>query len=245
MTAEKLKSALRELRFGLLLRVIVFLLLMRFMSDGGIAPAVLFVFGAVFLYARPTFNALPFLASFAGMVILAMLMPFAFQGTAYDIAVLALAGLFYILLRLKELLFIRRLWWHEALHAGVLYLATLGYFLTEPRDSFFLKHLLLGALFFFLANELFAAHGRIGASARHRASAAVFALLFLEVVWALALLPIGYASATGIAALFAFLLLHLGVFAASDILRPQTVLRYTAIVLALVFLIALVSRWSL
>ncbi|MBI2604027.1 MAG: hypothetical protein HYW56_00615 [Candidatus Harrisonbacteria bacterium] len=45
--------------------------------------------------------------------------------------------------------------------------------------------------------------------------------------------------------MFAFLLLHLGVFAASDILRPQTVLRYTAIVLALVFLIALVSRWSL
>lgn len=238
---EKLKSVIQSPRFGLLLKAAAFFLLFRWAGGGGVLAAVFFVGVVTVMYARPTLNALAYTPSFAVLMVLAFLFPTGGMERTVEIAGLALAGLFYVLLRLKELLFIRRLWWHEALVAGLLYLATLSYFIVGPSEHFLLKHIGLGAVFFLLAHELFAAHGKTEDRPRQRIAACAMALLFLELVWAIALLPVGYAVASGIAAIAGFLLLHLSVVAATGHLKAATVVKHVGLAISFVIVIAVVS----
>lgn len=238
---EKLKSVIRSPRFGLLLKSAAFFVLFRWAGEGGVLANIVFVVVSIFLYARPTLNALLYIPSFAVLLALAFLFPTGGPARTVEISGLAFAGLFYILLRLKELLFIRRLWWHEALAGGLLYLATLAYFTAGASEYFLLKHVGLGAVFFLLAYELYVAHVAFVLWPKQRVAALLGALLFLEFVWALALLPLGYAAASGIAAMFGFLFLHLSVVAATGHLKAATVAKHVGLAISFVIVIAVVS----
>lgn len=242
--AGKLKSVIQSPRFGLPLKAAAFFLLFRWASGDGVLAAVFFVGVSIVMYARPTLNALVYIPSFAVLMGLAFLFPSAGMEFAGEVLGLALAGLFYVLLRLKELLFIRRLWWHEALAAGLLYVAALGYFAAGVSEYFLLKHLGLGAVFFLLAYELLAAHSARDVRPRQGVAACAVTLLFLELVWAIALLPIGYAADSGIAAIFGFLLLHLSVVAATGHLKPVTVMKHAALAVVIALIIGLLSSWK-
>jgi len=235
---------MQSLRFGLLLKTVIFWLLLGWGVGGGLFPGIVFFGVAVFLYAQPAFNALQFLYSFVVLLGMSFVLPVLTGSGLGDVAGLAIAALFYILLRLKELLFIRRLWWHEALHAGLLYLATLAYFTAGASEYFVAKHLGLGVVFFLLACELLGTHAIPAYNHLQRIAAFTLTLLFLEIVWAVTLLPIGYASASGIAALVGFTFLHLSVSAASGVLRRGMVVKQIALALAAILFIALISRWK-
>lgn len=240
----KLRSVIRSPRFGLLLKTVAFWLLFRWASEDGVLAATVFVVVSIFLYARPTLNALIYIPSFAVLLALTFLFPTGGAARVAEISGLAFAGLFYILLRLKDLLFIRRLWWHEALVAGLLYFATLSYFIAGPSEHFLLKHIGLGAVFFLLGYELFAAHSARDVRPRQGVAACAVTLFFLELVWAIALLPIGYAAASGIAAIAGFLLLYLSVVAATGHLKSATVAKHVTLAVLIALIIALLSSWE-
>lgn len=242
--AEKLKSAIQSLRFGLLLRTAIFWLLLRWGVGGGLVSGIIFFGAATFLYAQPAFNALQFLYSYIALIGISFALPLLESAGLGNAAGLFIAALFYILLGLKELLFIRRLWWHEVLHAGMLYLATLAYFSVGVSEYFVLKHFGLGIVFFLLAYELLGTHGIPAYNSRQRITALALTLLFLEIVWAVILLPIGYANASGITALLGFTFLHLSVSAASGLLRRNTVVKHIVLAGFFVLLIAALSRWG-
>ncbi|MDO8584979.1 MAG: hypothetical protein Q7R85_02550 [bacterium] len=242
--AEKLKSAMQSLRFGLLLRTAIFWSLLGWGVGGGFFPGIIFLGVATFLYAQPAFNALQFLYAYIALIGISFALPMLESAGLGNAAGLFIAALFYMLLRLKELLFIRRLWWHEALHAGMLYLATLAYFSVGVSEYFVLKHFGLGIVFFLLAYELLGTHGIPAYNFRQRIAALTLTLLFLEIVWVVTLLPIGYASAAGISALAGFTFLHLSVSAASGLLRRDTVAKHIALAGFFILLIAALSRWK-
>lgn len=241
---EKLKSVIRSPRFGLLFKTAIFFVLFQWARGGGMLASFVFIAVSIFLYARPTLNALTYIPSFVVLMALAFLFPTGGVERVVEVVGLAFAALFYILLRLKELLFIRRLWWHEAFVAGLSYLATLAYFISGLSEYFLFKYLGLGVVFFLLTYELFTAHSAAAMRTYQRVTALLGTLLFLELAWALALLPFGYAASAGIAAIFAFLFLHLSVISAIGHLKAATAAKHAGLAVSLAILIVLFSSWN-
>ncbi len=208
--AIKLRSVLKIRRQPLLLtvRALLFTVSLWLLADGDFSVFQLaaFVVIAAALYLQPVFHTLLLLPSFLALLITAPIamsvfgpqMPLPFLLAAF------FGVLFYILLGIKQIVFINRAKLHQALHLGLFYIMGLLFFAAPAGEHFIGRSLLLGVLLYLLLREFFAVR-ELAATPRLKLICAITAFLMVESVWAIGLLPLGFLNAAGAALVLLFL----------------------------------------
>ncbi|PIR87771.1 MAG: hypothetical protein COU10_02775 [Candidatus Harrisonbacteria bacterium CG10_big_fil_rev_8_21_14_0_10_45_28] len=212
-----------------------------------------FIVLALILYFNPLANARRLFFTFLFLLIFTFLITTKFAidipktSAVYPSVAFAVffAALFYLLIGIKQLLFIRRAQAYYLLYLSVLYQGFLLYFASEKTDALpaIFKFLLLVLFLFHIIREFF----RINNQSKTRfLTATVFSLTLvnLEIIWAISLLPIEFTSAASLATLFAFL--------STETIRryfqeelTAKFLRYSLLVSVSLFAVILAfSRWT-
>ena len=162
------------------------------------------------------------------------------------LAVTALSILFYLILGLKNLIFIERRYWRLILSFSLFYLVFLNFFLIDQSSWFGLKWLGFLLLVWLLIRDchtLVIARSR--ATKQSLVSSAVLTLLAGEVMWIISWLPIGFLNSANLAVLFMLLLFDLTVNHFWGTLRKKLILRDFLLFLGLLIVILGTSKWIL
>jgi hypothetical protein len=209
--AIKLKSVLRIPRQQLLLavRAALFAASLWLLADRAFSPFQLGAFiiiGAV-LYFTPVFQTLLIFPSFLALMILSPIAMSVFgpQVTYPSLLAAFFGALFYIILGIKQVVFIRRARLHHVLHLALMYCMSILFFAAPSGDWFITRSLAFALLSYLLVREFFIIrNGERGASVK--LSSALIAFLLVESLWAFSLLPIGFINAAGALLVFIFAL---------------------------------------
>jgi len=161
----KLKSALRIPRQQLLLavRAAVFASSLWLLADREFSTfqlAAFIIIGAV-LYFTPVFQTLLIFPSFLALMIIAPIAMSVFGPQVdYPLLLAAFFGLlFYLILGIKQVVFVSRIKLHHALHLALLYGISILFFAAPGADWFVARSLALGLLVYMLVRELFLFQG--------------------------------------------------------------------------------------
>lgn len=205
-------------------------------SGFGFLAALLFFFVFSLFYFRPRIGSSRFLASAAALVLLVVSLPYI---TSYEIYFSATSGfLFYLLLGVKNLGFMRRKDFYYLLHfAEIIALSAL-----------FLKgiiHPLLAfVVFFFIFREFYVFF--FGASVRRVSLIGAGETLILgESLWIISFLPLGILAGVALAAALIFVFHDLTLRHLEGSLSRDLVLRNATVMIFLTLFILGTSRWTL
>lgn len=236
----KLKSVLQSQQSILLFKALIFLgfLTLVYIGNFSLVPILFFLTIAIVLYSKPIFNTFYFWASFAILLILALNSPPSFFAAVFY------AFLFYIILGLKNLVFINRVNWHQALHLSLFYVLFMFFWGLDGATPFLLK---LSGIFLtslFLLREFFKV-AAVDFSKRSIAASWVFALLVVEAVWAISWLPIGFLNSAALALLAIFVLINLILHYFKGTLNKKIVLSAITFFILFMLLIFITSKWRI
>lgn len=227
--AIKLKSVFQNPQLQLGLKSVVYGALLLFTHP------IIFIVGAVLLYARPLFRTFEMLGSLALLLGVSIIL----TNTAVSEPYFFLSGvyasiLFYLILGVKDLVFVHRAGWHRVLNLGLVYAIFLLFFY-HSQDFFLVKILLVFFAILLLLRELF----------KKRLTYWLLSLLMIEAVWAISLLPIGFINFANISALTYFILTDLAIHHANNNLTRRRILIDATLFILLFLAILAFSRWSL
>jgi hypothetical protein len=203
--------------------------------------AIIFIFLAALLYIRPIFNGLAILRSFAVLLLLSIFIPESLYGFKLFPVIHGL--LFFLILGLKEFVLVHRVFWHEALFAVLAYETLL------LHSIFYSQYPLLSSLaavfiFSALLSELISREA-VAEPRRIWLASGVLSLLALSGLWIGRVLPLGFWNTANLVALgmlfFVEMLLR---FYNGKLTRAMVVSR-VIVVMLLLALIFLTSRWYL
>ncbi len=192
----KLKSLLAEINRSLpwLVRAGIFgFALTGLVQEGMPLPWVIgFVILTGFLYVQPIFRSFSLLTSFVVLTASALTFGYMFsQIVPAGMIGLGFGLLFYILLGIKHLAFIHRQRWYYVLHLALLYLAGLFVYASDKSSYFWLESVLIFLVALLLSREFFRVN-EVEKSRRVASAGWLVALLSVEFLWTLGLLPIGF-----------------------------------------------------
>jgi hypothetical protein len=142
--------------------------------------------------------------------------------------------LFYLILGVKDLVFIKREEWHRVLNLGLIYPIFILFFF-HNQDFFVAKSLMVFLAAIFLLKDLL----------KNKLAHWLAAFLVLEAAWAISLLPIGYINSANLAALVYFILTDLILRHLAGTLTKRRILIDVSIFAILLVLILALSRWAL
>jgi len=173
-----------------------------------------FIILAIILYFNPLFNTRRLFFTFVILTIFSFLITTKFaihlpqeSSLAPQVAFAAFFGfLFYLLIGVKQLIFIRRVQAYFFLFLSTIYLGLLLYFAAEKISplSGLVKFIAL-ALFVLIIIREFLRNHRYPKTRLLTATTFTLALINLEAIWAISLLPIEFTGAASLATLFMFL----------------------------------------
>ncbi len=248
--AIKLKSVLKiqKQQLLLLIRAVLFATSLWLLADQDFSALQLLAFviiGAV-LYFIPVFQTLLVLPSF---FVLMTISPIALSvfgpQVSYPSLLAAFFGLlFYILLGIKQFVFVARIKLHQALHLALLYCVSILFFAAPGGDWFVTRSLLLAFFAYFLIREFFLIRG-FAKDAQMKLTSALIAFVLVEFVWAINLLPIGFINAAGVLLVLLFTLEELLVFALRDTLTRRELVLELSTCFTLIATIFAFSNWTL
>lgn len=233
--AARLELKGRRPALGLLLKAALAALGVYFLRETSSSIAALLLFSLVFLviYLRPPLNNRKFLVSALSLLTLPVLLP-PVAGILEWLLLILWGIVFFLLLGVKNLIFLRRQGNYEIVHIllvfglGVLYLLDLLPLI--PQIIFFLALFLLVREFYSVLAPPY--------PQRLVLAAVVEALLLVEIAWILSFLPINFLAGAALLALVAFifhdLILHhfQGTLSRRIILRNVTLFTILSILLA-------------
>lgn len=235
----KLRLALQNHQLQLAFKAAVFAVLLGLvkLSGFGIIPVALFLAGVLLLYFQPIFQSLTYFIPLAIFLITALLVVYQTPGQYLWPAVLFLSLLFYLLLGVKNIFFVSRDRLYFLFNLAILYLIFFLFF-SSAKEFFFIPKLIL---LFMVAMFIF---GEIIKFWRPLVNA-VLALLLIQFIWAISLLPIGFFQSTNLA--------FLAVLALSDFSRSyfcqsltlRSSFKKVILFAVLAILILLTSKWGL
>lgn len=169
-----------------------------------------FVVISVLLYARPFFEGYPTKSAFL------VLLPVFILGTElvretflFFPAVIFFSVIFSLILGIKEYLFIKRSRLYYVSSLSLFYLMFLFFFFADKSDYFIFKY---GAVIFasyLLFREWLALISTFQFPRRERVAALIGAFLIAQLLWATALLPIGFLNSANLMLLFTFVIAEL------------------------------------
>lgn len=234
----KLKSLLKNPRSILLFKAVLFGVLLAF-AKGWAIPA------AIFFYAKPVFNTFSFLCSFLLLMVLSLsLINTVSGGWFFVLASGGLAFIFYLILGMKNLVFVRRNRWNYVLHILLFYSTFVLFFLSDKSDLFFLKSLGVFAVAVLLFREFLKTAAENFPNLRGLFSWTL-ALLVWQAIWAIGLLPIGFLNSANLATLLVFVIGDLAINHFKNALNRQLIYSELSLFAVLALLILATSRWSL
>lgn len=248
--AIKLKSVLRIRKQPLLLavRAFLFAISLWLLADRAFSSIQLIAFiiiGAV-LYFTPVFQTLLIFPSF---LVLMTVSPIAMSVFGPQLSYPSLlAGffgvLFYVILGVKQVVFVSRAKLHHALHLALFYFMGILFFAAPGGDFFVSRSLLFALLGYMLVREFLII--RSGErSARIKLMSALITFSLVEAVWALSLLPIGFINAAGALLVFVFTLEEIVMLSIKKILTRRALLLELSTFFVLLITIFSFSTWAL
>lgn len=225
----KLKLVFQNPRLQLALKAAVFGLLLAF------AHPLIFLAGAMILYGRPLFRTVEFLEPFIVLLVVSLILTWSAGGGLFlYLSVAYSTFLFFLILGVKNLVFVQRDNWHRVLNMALAYEAFILFFYYN-KEFFVAQLVLIFTVIFFLLRDLF----------KKRTIYWLLGLLVLEAVWGIGLLPIGFVNSANIALLAYFFLSDLALHHSANTLTRRKILTDATIFTLLLLVIFIFSRWSL
>ncbi len=235
--AIRLKLALKNPKLRLAHKALIFAVTVWLLRAGefGFWPIALFIVAAITLYATPLFQTLELAApllvllttTLLGLRILETPAEFWF-GAAY------FTGLFYLILGIKELAFVRRDELRRLLALGLTYPIFLMFFYYQGGGFFYRMIFLYVALVLLTKSVL-----------KERFFSWLTAFLALEISWVVLFLPIGFLGQAGLVSVFYFTLLDIVYHALERALTKRKVMIHATLLVLLSLLIFLFARWGI
>jgi len=244
---ERLKLALRDPRLLLILKSLVFggFLTLVKLGDFGFFSVLFFLAVVIVLYTKASVHSLKSQNLYSFVVLLAVSL-----GAIYTIdrpaflavSILAFSALFYLILGIKELVFIHRQQYHFIKNILLLYTVFALFFLSDKSSYFLIKYLAAFSAAFFIFREWFFWFDQ-NFPKRYLLASLLLAFIVMEILWAIAILPIGFLSSANLMILTTYILIDSAFHHFHGTLTKKIVLRYlTVFVLGLLVILG-TSRW--
>ena len=208
--------------------------------------AVVFILVSFYLYFRPSLNGSQFILSFLVLLATSLLIiksSFIVYGSLF--IVVFFGFLFFLLLGVKNLIFINRQPFYYLFNGLLLLVIFISFFWSRNSQLFFIKYLLIFFAIAFLFRE-FLTFSIDGFSNSTKKNLIVYgtAFLVLQLLWAITLLPISFLNAAGLALLIVMILQDFIVHHFSGTMSRQIVLRNVTVFLILSLVIFGASKWQ-
>lgn len=242
------------MQLQLVLKAVLFSTLLVFVKSGW-AWFGIFVLMILYFYYHDPWNISRFLSSFlilgaGSLIAFWRLSP---QNTLASIIIAVFFGiLFFILLGVKNLIFVHRAAPYYFLNSLLFSVVFILFFSTDKSMLFTLKYLLAGFAAFLLFREFLTFNFELPEGSiqspvlvKKNLAALVFTFLTLELLWVVALLPIGFLNLVSLMLLFILLLEDLLLHNWSGTLTNQIILRNTTFFLLVGLVIFAFSKWTL
>ncbi|MEK7555421.1 MAG: hypothetical protein AAB516_01215, partial [Patescibacteria group bacterium] len=198
-----------------------------------------------YFYWRPVFLCRQFLVSFFVLLIVSFLaIKFLNFGIAGIASILLLAVLFYLLLGIKNLIFVNRSSLYYLLSNILFFLMFFFFFLIDKSQFFLIKYLSVGLGTFFLSKE-FLFFFIPDFSKRRALITAGFSFLIFELIWVISLLPIGFLNSSALTLFAALILMDFIVNHFNGALTRRVILRNATSWIILSIIIFAASNWGL
>ena len=158
--------------------------------------------------------------------------------------------LFFLLLSVKNLVFVNRRIIYHFLNNFLFATVFLDFFLADKSQLFFVKYLLVfGAIFLLFKEATFFEKqyinvGGLAAAFNDKLMAAIFAFVVFQFIWAIVLLPLGFLNASALALVVALTIKDLMMARLSGNLDRQLVLRNITIFIIFSLIIFAASLWQ-
>ncbi len=200
---------------------------------------------AALLYSRPLFSGYNTRYAFLILLVASVLGMEIVAGSIFLLPALFIFSLiFYILLGIKDYLFIKRSRLYFVSALLLFYSIFIIFFLASKSELFFLKYLLVALSSFLLFKEWLSIIGSFHFPPKESIAALVSAFLTSQLLWVVALLPIGFISASNFLLIFVFTLASLLFHYFSGSLSGKAALQHILFFLFLSALIFGSSSWS-
>ncbi|MDD5547577.1 MAG: hypothetical protein PHN74_01590 [Candidatus Pacebacteria bacterium] len=245
---EKLRLVLQSPRLRLVLKSAIFGGFLFLVKLGGFGFfSILFFLGvAAFLYFRAEAHFLKSqnLYSFAVLLIIALGGLYTVHRPEFWIAeVFFFSFIFYLLLGIKELVFVHRYQSYSIKNILLFYAVFALFFLSDKSSLFFLKYILVFAATLSLYREWFFWSEHYFPR-RHLLTTLLLSLVTMEILWATALLPIGFISAANLVILMVYILTDFVFGHFQGIINKRMILKNSIIFIVTLLLILGTSTWS-
>lgn len=235
----KLKSIFREPRSALALKSAVFggFLLLLKLGDFRLLPILFFLWAAFLL---SSWNYQPSFLFFLGIAMAtAKLLE---SGLFLFLAAVIFSALFYLSVGIKELLIVHRQEWGFIKNLILFYALFLLFFISDKSGWFLAKYLGIFLAAFFILKDWFLA-SESSFLKRAGVAAGVLALLDLQLLWIVGLLPLGPVNAANLMVLITYILFNFTIHHFQGQIDRRFVFRKIAIFVLLLIFIFATSRW--
>lgn len=236
----KLRSVLRSQQSKLLYKAVIFggFLSLAKIGNLGLLPVLFFTAAAIFLYAQPLFKTFSQLRNFLILLVISILAARLTADIGYFAIIAGAASLlFYLILGIKDLVLINRNFWQRILSFALFYSALLIFFYSNLGEWFLMKSILVFLVAALLTKNLQNNQGLISW---------VSALIMLELVWVISLLPLTALNSANLALLGYFILIDRALIAYSEQgVSRKTALSDLTIFIVLFLLILATTKWGI
>lgn len=216
----------------------------------------IFLAAASYFYFQRAFNGRRFLSSFLVLTAISFLAVSHIRTGASSLKLVLLSIfsgiLFFLLLGIKNLILLHRQSLYYFLN-GFLMLMILGLFFDTFASSFFvIRYLALGLAIFLLFREFLVFNfddsldlPNFPALARKNFISSIFSFLALQLLWGIALLPIGWLNSASLGLLFVLILEDFMIHNWNGTMTRHIILRNLTILIFLGLVIFGTSKWTL
>jgi hypothetical protein len=206
---------------------------------------VVFILVSFYLYFRPSLNSSQFILSFLVLLATSLLIVLLVNGQWSLVISLFFGFLFFLLLGVKNLIFVNRQPFYYLFNGLLLLVIFISFFWAENSRLFFIKYLSVFFAIAFLFREflIFSING-FSNSTKKNLIVYGAAFLIFQLLWAITLLPISFLNAAGLALLIVMILQDFIVHHFSGTMSRQIVLRNVTVFLILSLVIFGASKWQ-
>ena len=238
---KKLRLALKIPPFPLVLKTLFILLLLVWLNATPFKfyPLLVFIFFSAFFYFWPLINTIDFLGYFLIFLFGALVAVLSLSFSLLTIIIiLGLAAIYFLLIGSKNLnisgqqsIFLLR---------SLLFLLVFFIFFSVNKSELFLiKYLLFIAAIFLLFFGLFKNYPK------KKLYTVAFSFLLAQMIWVIALLPIGFINQTALVLLFVLIIEELALLHFSGTFNYQNIVKNIIIIIILGTLILALSKWNI
>jgi len=207
---------------------------------------IVFLAAAFYFYFRPSLNADKFLASFLVLLVASLLIIWSIVNSHWSLVIIVCLGfLFFLLLGIKNLIFIKREPFYFLLNGLSLLAIFILFFFSDKSHLFFVKYLLAFFAIAFLFKEFlnFSISEPLNPQKKNLFAWGT-AFLILQLLLVISLLPISFLNAASLSLLIMLILQDFIVHHFSGTISRQLVLRNITVFLILTLVIFGASKWS-